>query len=80
MSDQVQYVRDLLPIRAVRCQYNWRLVDYYGSCKGEKRRNGKPCVHLVGEYVCDYFQADFNPRFKGGKLRGTARARTHIIR
>ena len=76
MNAPIQYVRDLLPIRAVRCQYNWSLVDYYGSCKGEKRRNKKPCVHLVGEYVCDHFQVDFDPKFKGGKLKGTARART----
>jgi len=74
MNERIQYVRDLLPIRAVRCQYNWRLVDYYGSCKGEKRRNKKKCVHLIGEYVCNYFQADFNPRFHVGRLKGNARA------
>ena len=74
MSEKIQYVRDLLPIRSVKCQYNWRLVDYFGSCKGEKRRNKKKCNHLVGEYVCNYFQSDFNPGSHGGKLRGTARA------
>jgi len=75
---RVQYVRDLLPLTAVKCQRTWTLVDYFGHCKGEKTRSKKPCEDLVGEYECKHFQMDFDPRHQGGRLRGTAKIRTRV--
>ena len=70
------YVRDLLPIMAVRCQMNWRLVDYFGTCKGEKTRSKKPCSSFMGNYECKWFQADFDPRYKGENVKNNHKVRT----
>ena len=80
MSEQIVYVRDLLPVVAVKCQRNWRLVEYFGHCKGEKTRSKKPCGDLVGDYECRHFQMDFDPRLHKGILRGNARIKPSVKR
>ena len=72
---EIIYVRDLLPVTAVKCQLNWELVNYFGRCKGQNRRSKKPCENLVGEYECRHFQADFDPKSHGGRLTGTAKVK-----
>ena len=47
-------VRDLLPIKAVRCHLSGTVVPFFRSCKGEGTRSGKPCSYYVPDLMCRY--------------------------
>jgi len=48
--------RELLPIRAVYCELQGYLVDYFKTCVGEGKN--KPCEHYLGSYLCGYTKAE----------------------
>jgi len=49
-------VRDLLPIKAVRCHLSGTLVSFFRGCKGEGTRSGKPCGFYVPDLMCRYIR------------------------
>jgi len=63
--------RDLLPIKAVKCNLQGHLVDFYRACVGEGKK--VPCGYYLGDYLCGYVLAQYHPAYRGGK--DTARAR-----
>ena len=66
--------RDLLPIKAVKCDLQGHLVDFYRSCVGEGKKN--PCGYYLGNYKCGYVIARHHPAFNAG--RDTVRARVRL--